>query len=177
MNKRKRVVLKNNFKRHRGTMMAQSEAGNEGKTEDMSYYIRVPPYERILFRFSPFVEHEHWNGCIEPSNNEYAWAQLLDIFTLGSYKKSPAKLRIVFIASVSGVGYNKLLMCITHWHYWRDCNYFTILIRSADQIPMNNICIYRHICIMYTNDRNILFRIKLIDLNIVSKLTQLDCLK
>lgn len=29
-------------------------------------------------------------------------------------KKSPAKLRIVLVASVSGGGYNTLLMCITH---------------------------------------------------------------
>jgi len=67
-------------------------------------------------------------GSLEPSNNEYAWARLLDIFTLGSYKKkkSPTKLRIVLIISVAGWGgSNSLVMCISYRHWW---NYnFTIL--------------------------------------------------
>lgn len=52
VNKRKRVVLKNNFKRHRGTMTTQSETGNEGKTEDMSQCTRTTTRQYIVQIFS-----------------------------------------------------------------------------------------------------------------------------
>jgi hypothetical protein len=66
-------------------------------------------------------------GSLEPSNNEYAWARLLDIFTLGSYKKMSHQtfhcINHKFISVVGG-GSNSLIMWISYRHLW---NYnFTI---------------------------------------------------
>lgn len=132
--KHKRVVLKNNFKRHSGTMTAKGDRKRRKNWRHEPLYA-PPPHDVYCSNFLRLLSMNIKMGSLEPRNNEYAWARLLDIFTLGSYKKkSPAKLRIVFPVSVARGVYNTLLTCISHRH-WRNSNYFVILLYPRTNFP------------------------------------------